>query len=1052
MLAVFHFKTNAWLTTDYRLWRTMGQFTMPTSRKQTHFRTTQQFTVEYSPHAFTEYVSARTGMRVVVVDQKGPKVFGTFAAATEILDDSGSPHTLEHLCFMGSRKYPYRGILDQLATRAYSSLNAWTATDHTAYTLETAGYAAFAQILPIYLDHIVLPTLTDSACYTEVFHIDPTGHDAGVVYSEMQGLQNNQLELMELESKRILYAEGIGFRYETGGMMEQLRVLTADRIRKFHRDMYQPKNLCLIIIGEVEHQHLLDTLDTFEDTILDSIPGVNDSFKRPWTQSKQPSPLSDTTIKSIEFPEEDESVGEISIKYFGPSCNDVIQCKRSRDSQSSIPNAFTVTAMNVLLAYLASSSASVLENVLVEKEQRCTAVYYSISSRPNSVIDLALSGVTTSDLQATTDRLFELLDEVAGKELDMVYLLDCLDRERRQQMFSAESSDQYYTTPLISTFLFSEDRNLRGLASLENFKALSKWTEYQWREFMKKWISDAHKVVILGKPSKTLSKRLKKDEISRVEQQKERLGEKGLKDLEEKLKQAKEDNDRPIPSDLFKDFKVPSTDTIHFVNTIPARSGRARDIGTFNNDIQKTIDRDNFGTPLFIHYENISSNFVHIYLLLGTESIPVKLRPLLPIYLENFFTSPLIRDGKRIEFEDVIKALDRDTVGYEMSSAARFGSGEVLSIALQVEVGKYDLAIQWIRDLLWKSPFDIDRLKSITSKLLQNVPEEKRSGDDMVEAVTTMVQEKPESISRASQPLVKAVYLKRVKKVLKTEPKIITDGFEELRRSLCEVNNMRVLVISDIQKLKNPAKAWQALTEGQDFSKPLTKLDQRIERLTDIGRDPGNHAYIVPMATIDSSFATAVAKGPTNPRDPLVPALMVAIAYLDAMSGPLWTSVRGTGLAYGAGFRRRPGQIEFSIYRSPDSFKALSASKKAILECISGEHKLDDLAIEGAVSSIVLAIADGQSTMASAAVDNIVKSVMRDLPRNWNDIILEKVRNVSKEEMVAVMKDILLPVFQPETSNLFITCATIMEKVSSSSYLCYRGFDAYVKVESCTES
>lgn len=707
--------------------------------------------------------------------------------------------------------------------------------------------------------------------------------------------------------------------------------------------------------------------------------------------------------------------------------------------------------MNVLLAFLASNSASVLENILVEKEQKCTAVYYSIFPRPNSVIDLILAGVATPNLQATSDRLFELLNEVASQELDMVYLLDCLDRERRQQMFSAETSDQWFVTSIISNFLFSEDRNLHDLTSSEVFDILSKWTEQQWREFLKKWIADAHKVIILGKPSITLSEKLKKDEVSRVEEQKKRLGEAGLKDLEAKLKRAKEENDKPIPQDLFKEFKVPSTDTIHFVTTIPARSGRARDAGIFNNDVQKIVDKDGLDIPLYIHYENISSNFVHIYLLLGTESIPVRLRPLLPIYLENFFTSPLIQDGKRIEFEEVVKALERDTVGYEISSAAQLGTGEVLSVTLQVEVGKYDLAIQWIKDLLRNSPFDVDRIKSITSRLLQNVPDEKRSGDDMVYAVTTMVQEKAESISRASQSLVKAVYLKRVRKLLKTEPETIINGLEELRMSMCEVSNMRVLVISDIQKLKDPAKAWRSLTEGQDFTKPLTRLDQRIERLTDAGRNPGNHVYIVPMATIDSSFALAVAKGPAEPKDPLVPALMVSIAYLDAMSGPLWASVRGKGLAYGAGFRRRLGQVEFSIYRSPDSFKALDASKKAILEIISGEHTLDDLAIEGAISSIVLAIADGQSTLASAAVGNIVKSVMKDLPRDWNNILLEKVRNVSKEEIIAIIKDVLLPVFQPETSNLFITCATIMEAVRISKF-CVMGVNAYADVESCSES
>ena len=266
-------------------------------------------------------------MRVVVVDQAGPKVKGIFALATEILDDSGSPHTLEHLCFMGSKSFPYKGVLDKLANRAYSTTNAWTANDHTAYTLDTAGWEGFAQILPVYLDHVILPTLTDAGCYTEVHHIDGSGKDAGVVYSEMQGVQNNQEELMSLESQRLMYPEGVGFRYETGGLMENLRILTADRIRQFHRDMYQPKNLCVIVIGEVDHPDLLSVLDKFEESILDDISKPDAPFSRPWVgpDSKKTPPLDKTITKEVEFPEEDESSGRINISFLGPSCTNILE-------------------------------------------------------------------------------------------------------------------------------------------------------------------------------------------------------------------------------------------------------------------------------------------------------------------------------------------------------------------------------------------------------------------------------------------------------------------------------------------------------------------------------------------------------------------------------------------------------------------------------------------------------------------------------------------------------------------------------------------------------
>jgi Zn-dependent M16 (insulinase) family peptidase len=78
-------------------------------------------------------------------------------------------HCLLSLVFMGSEKYPFKGIIDQLANRGFSNgTNAWTDTDHTAYTVSTAGEQGFLQILPIYVDHILYPTLTQSGFVTEV--------------------------------------------------------------------------------------------------------------------------------------------------------------------------------------------------------------------------------------------------------------------------------------------------------------------------------------------------------------------------------------------------------------------------------------------------------------------------------------------------------------------------------------------------------------------------------------------------------------------------------------------------------------------------------------------------------------------------------------------------------------------------------------------------------------------------------------------------------------------------------------------------------------------
>jgi Zn-dependent M16 (insulinase) family peptidase len=52
--------------------------------------------------------------------------------------------------------------------------------------ITTAGSDGFLQLLPVYVDHILFPTLTNEGFYTEVHHIDQNGEDAGNVYNITQ--------------------------------------------------------------------------------------------------------------------------------------------------------------------------------------------------------------------------------------------------------------------------------------------------------------------------------------------------------------------------------------------------------------------------------------------------------------------------------------------------------------------------------------------------------------------------------------------------------------------------------------------------------------------------------------------------------------------------------------------------------------------------------------------------------------------------------------------------------------------------------------------------
>jgi Zn-dependent M16 (insulinase) family peptidase len=294
-----------------------------------------------------------------------------------------------------------------------------------------------------------------------------------------------------------------------------------------------------------------------------------------------------------------------------------------------------------------------------------------------------------------------------------------------------------------------------------------------------------------------------------------------------------------------------------------------------------------------------------------------------------------------------------------------------------------------------------------------------------------MIHWAPESSSRAQNTLVKALYLKRLKNLLKSSPQSVIDLLEKLRKSLLTFSNMRVVVSADVIGLKDPVSAWKPLVQSLDTKEPLDPLIARKTVLSDAARNPGKLAYIVPMSTIDSSFGYLTARGIEGFDHPRLPALMVAAAYLDAVEGPLWTAVRGTGLAYGSNFSysSSTGVIGFSIYRSPDAFKAYEAARNVVTAYADGSIPFDKYALEGAVSSIVVQFANEQTTIIKAALVSFINLVVLGIPKDYGTRILKKVREVQPEDVRAAMKDLVLPVFLPGKADLTITCASIMTEV-----------------------
>lgn len=215
-----------------------------------------------------KYQSKRTGMKFYHIQLPLPLIKLEICVQTKPYDDTGCAHTLEHLIFLGSEKYPQQGYLDYISAQHYSlGTNATTYRDMTTYELTTVNQKSLSTLLPVYLDHIFNPLLTNDCYLTEIHHISgETGEDAGVVYSEMQASENQPEEILLFSALRHLWSDQCPYYYECGGRLESIRnELTLDKIKVFHQKFYKPTNVAVILCGGgINSQEILDILDRFE--------------------------------------------------------------------------------------------------------------------------------------------------------------------------------------------------------------------------------------------------------------------------------------------------------------------------------------------------------------------------------------------------------------------------------------------------------------------------------------------------------------------------------------------------------------------------------------------------------------------------------------------------------------------------------------------------------------------------------------------------------------------------------------------------------------------
>ncbi|POW06319.1 hypothetical protein PSHT_10429 [Puccinia striiformis] len=973
-------------------------------------RIVEPFNLDSAPIQVAKWKSRKTGLSVVWADVEGPLVNGYFTVATEIFNDSGVPHTLEHLIFLGSEKYPYKGILDSLANRAFAKgTNAWTDTTHTAYTVTTAGSEGFLRLLPgtllfstydvilflktylgyshrssqffsimvclfhrnfpsqsaPYLDcltcvtSVLYPTITSEGFTTEVYHINGKGEDAGVVYSEMQGRENGAMDLMSLRNQQLLYPPTSGYRSETGGLMEALRVLTVEQIREYHDTT---------ILLEVLNSQVEPSLVQHGQ---DRIPS---GWKRPFleTPSQGGARIEKSQTVEVEFPEKDESIGEVQISWVGPSTDDFL----------------LQTALDVLGTYLTDSAVSPLAKKFIEIDcPLCTDITFHPTDAEKVITTVYLSSVPVEQLNSIEDSFKKALAEQAAS-IDMGRLKMVIERAalKTANAMEVDASD-CLSSAIISNFLYGSGSDL----------VTTGWSAAQWSTVFRTWLVDPPSTCIIGKPSAKLSDKLEADTKPTFRSHSSEIWSRGFKEVGRKT--------NPMLKNFLADFPIPKLDSINWIDVEMANGN-----GTYSTDLQSHIDHKDPGTlPYFVQFNHIKSNFITIHVNLSPPDLPPNYFSLLPAYLHSFFSLPSRENGSRLSYDEVVHQLDTQTVEYDINLGSPIS--QTLEVIMKVEKSKYATAVSWLGDLLWRSEFDKEEGSDVSAALY----DEMTFSADLSPLTSNNLFKQESSLP---------VILEK----LKSEPEALVKQMEQLRSYLNLVEAFSIIGGESFFCTHFFFGSSMGRLIPAELHKPL--FGNAV--LTSDGAQPSGQVIVMSMPSIESSYAYHAAKGPQGFDHPDNAALMVAISVLNAMESYLWKAIRGTGLAYGTSIGAN-SEIGHAFLESGRVIQDLVDKKVTTL------LKFDDLILESAKSSSVFGVACKIATGPDAAyrvyADVALKGISKDALRHQ----LELAKSVTQEDVLESIRKYILPIFDSKTSLAAIASSSTKSE-SISDYFKQAGY------------
>ncbi|AAC07272.1 M16 family metallopeptidase [Aquifex aeolicus] len=156
----------------------------------------------------------------------------------EKYDEKGMAHFLEHMLFNGTEKYKY-GEIDRIIESLGGNINAGTSKDYTYYHVEIA-HPYWKQALEVLYQLTMKATLDEEMIEKE----------KPIVIEELRRGKDNPTTVLWEEFEKLVYKVS-PYRFPIIGFEETIRKFTREKLLKFYKSFYQPRNMAVVIVGKV---------------------------------------------------------------------------------------------------------------------------------------------------------------------------------------------------------------------------------------------------------------------------------------------------------------------------------------------------------------------------------------------------------------------------------------------------------------------------------------------------------------------------------------------------------------------------------------------------------------------------------------------------------------------------------------------------------------------------------------------------------------------------------------------------------------------------------